>query len=72
MTEKQAFFANRRNQRFMSEMADYAASLTNATGGILKPETIFVQSGKDEKQKKPSASKPNIIPRSKVNEKKGP
>ncbi|KAL2374963.1 DEAD/DEAH box helicase, variant [Blastomyces gilchristii SLH14081] len=72
MTEKQAFFANRRNQFFMAEMADYAASLTNATGGILKPETVFVQSGKDEKQKKPAASKPTIAPRPKVNEKKGP
>ncbi|OAX83413.1 hypothetical protein ACJ72_02233 [Emergomyces africanus] len=73
MTEKQAFFANRRNQFFMAEMADYAASLTNATGGILKPETVFVQTGKDDKQKKSAGSKPPVVvPRPKVNEKKGP
>ncbi|KAE8307925.1 hypothetical protein BDV41DRAFT_568673 [Aspergillus transmontanensis] len=34
----------RRNQFFMAEMRLYAASLTNSTGGILKPETVFVQS----------------------------
>ncbi|KDE81079.1 putative helicase, DEAD-box [Aspergillus oryzae 100-8] len=34
----------RRNQFFMAEMRQYAASLTNSTGGILKPETVFVQS----------------------------
>ncbi|PGG98688.1 hypothetical protein GX51_06695 [Blastomyces parvus] len=72
MTDKQAFFANRRNQFFMAEMADYAASLTNPTGGILKPETVFIQSGKDDKQKKSAASKPTITPRPKANEKKGP
>ena len=51
MTEKQAFLASRRNQFFMAEMRDYAGSLTNAQGGILKPETIFVQSSKDQKRK---------------------
>ncbi|KJK62905.1 hypothetical protein P875_00034257 [Aspergillus parasiticus SU-1] len=30
----------RRNQFFMAEMRLYAASLTNSTGGILKPETV--------------------------------
>lgn len=49
--EKKAFFANRRNQFFMAEMRDYAASLTNATGSVLEPETVFVQSAKDKKQK---------------------
>ncbi|KAE8377830.1 hypothetical protein BDV26DRAFT_203452 [Aspergillus bertholletiae] len=34
----------RRNQFFMAEMRQYAASLTNSSGGILKPETVFVQS----------------------------
>ncbi|PGH12600.1 hypothetical protein AJ80_06658 [Polytolypa hystricis UAMH7299] len=71
MTDKEAFYANRRNQFFMAEMADYAASLTNATGGILKPETIFVHSAKDEKQKKSAASKPTVVARPKANEKKG-
>ncbi|KKZ63284.1 hypothetical protein EMCG_00267 [[Emmonsia] crescens] len=72
LTDKQAFFANRRNQFFMAEMADYAASLTNATGGILKPETVFVQTGKDDKHKKSATSKPIVVPRPKANEKKGP
>lgn len=51
LDEKKAFFANRRNQFFMAEMRDYAASLTNATGNVLEPETVFVRSAKDKKQK---------------------
>ncbi|CAK4000049.1 P-loop containing nucleoside triphosphate hydrolase [Lecanosticta acicola] len=39
---KQEFFAARRNQWFMAEMRDYAASLTNAIGKTLEPETIIV------------------------------
>ncbi|KAK2841620.1 hypothetical protein FQN49_006075 [Arthroderma sp. PD_2] len=67
LTEKQAFFANRRNQFFMAEMADYAASLTNATGGMLNPETVFLQSAKDAKR----AASSKIIPsRPKASEKK--
>lgn len=31
----------RRNQRFMAEMLAYAASLTNAAGKVLEPETII-------------------------------
>lgn len=51
MTEKQAFFAHRRNQNFMAEMRDYAGSLTNAQGGVLKPETVLVQSSKTGRKK---------------------
>ncbi|RAK96957.1 putative DEAD/DEAH box helicase [Aspergillus ibericus CBS 121593] len=36
----------RRNQFFMAEITKYAASLTNAAGGILEPETVFLKSGK--------------------------
>lgn len=46
MTEKQKFFAERRNQWFMAEMQRYAASLTNALGRSLEPETIIVGSSK--------------------------
>lgn len=40
------------NQRHMDEMMKYAASLTNAAGKILNPQTITVQ-----KETKPSSSK---------------
>ncbi|KAK5171107.1 uncharacterized protein LTR77_004251 [Saxophila tyrrhenica] len=40
--EKQAFWAAKRNQQFMAEMQKYAASLTNAVGRSLEPETIIV------------------------------
>ena len=39
---KQEKKAAKRNQLFMAEMATYAASLTNATGRSLDPETIIV------------------------------
>lgn len=35
----------------MAEMRDYAASLTNAAGGILEPETVFVVLQKDREPK---------------------
>ncbi|KAF7715746.1 Uncharacterized protein PECH_006191 [Penicillium ucsense] len=41
----------RRNDFFMAEMRDYAASLTNATGAMLEPETVLVKSAKDSKKK---------------------
>ena len=44
--EKAAKKANRRNQFFMAEMTTYAASLTNAVGKALEPETIIVGSSK--------------------------
>ncbi|KAF2724457.1 P-loop containing nucleoside triphosphate hydrolase protein [Polychaeton citri CBS 116435] len=39
---KQASRAAKRNQRFMAEMRNYSASLTNAMGRSLEPETIVV------------------------------
>ncbi|KAF2871247.1 DEAD/DEAH box helicase-like protein [Massariosphaeria phaeospora] len=39
-SQKQQFFARRRNQWFMAEMQSYAASLTNAVGKVLEPEII--------------------------------
>nr|POF18005.1 putative helicase [Quercus suber] len=39
---KQEFRAAKRNQLFMAEMRTYAASLTNAVGKSLEPETIIV------------------------------
>ncbi|PWY75483.1 DEAD/DEAH box helicase [Aspergillus heteromorphus CBS 117.55] len=41
----------RRNQLWMAETVDYAASLTNAAGGILEPETVFLRTAKDRKGK---------------------
>ncbi|KAF2276452.1 DEAD/DEAH box helicase-like protein [Westerdykella ornata] len=41
-TQKQQFFARRRNQWFMAEMMAYAASLTNAVGRALEPEIVTV------------------------------
>jgi superfamily II RNA helicase len=37
---RDGWFARRRNQWFMAEMLAYAASLTNAAGKVLEPETI--------------------------------
>lgn len=50
MTARQQVLAQRRNDFFMTEMRDYAASLTNVTGGILEPESVFVTSAKDRKK----------------------
>ncbi|OAL47370.1 P-loop containing nucleoside triphosphate hydrolase protein [Pyrenochaeta sp. DS3sAY3a] len=41
-TQKLGFFARRRNDLYMAEMHAYAASLTNAAGKVLDPETIIV------------------------------
>ena len=39
---KQEFWAAKRNQMFMAEMQKYAASLTNAVGRSLEPESVIV------------------------------
>ncbi|KAI0617933.1 Dead deah box helicase like protein [Pyrenophora tritici-repentis] len=41
-TQKLGYFARRRNDLYMAEMHAYAASLTNAAGKVLEPETIVV------------------------------
>ena len=41
--DKAGMRLRRSNQRYMDEMAKYAASLTNAAGKILEPQTITVQ-----------------------------
>ncbi|KAF2144344.1 uncharacterized protein K452DRAFT_223784 [Aplosporella prunicola CBS 121167] len=46
MKERTAFYARRRDQRFMAEMMAYAASLTNAVGKALEPEKVVVQETK--------------------------
>ena len=43
---KEEFWVKKRNQIFMGEMQKYAASLTNAVGRSLEPETIIVGSEK--------------------------
>lgn len=52
--EKEKFRALKRNQFFMAEMQAYAASLTNAAGKALEPETVTVS---DMKGNKTSAGK---------------
>ena len=42
MTARQRIRIERRNNRFMDEMQKYAASLTNAVGRSLEPETVIV------------------------------
>ncbi|KAJ8108297.1 hypothetical protein OPT61_g8268 [Boeremia exigua] len=54
--EKAAKKALRRNQFFMAEMTTYAASLTNAVGRALEPETIHV--GAASKPSTPVPSRP--------------
>lgn len=46
LTEKEKSRTLRRNQFFMAEMQAYAASLTNASGKILEPETVTVTDAK--------------------------
>jgi hypothetical protein len=50
LTPQQASRALKRNQFFMAEMRDYAASLTGSTG-ILQPEPIIVGPSSDARQK---------------------
>ena len=57
-SEKEKFRARRRNQFFMSEMQDYAASLTNAAGKALEPETVTVKGPDTSKERK--AAKPPV------------
>ncbi|OAP63865.1 hypothetical protein AYL99_03092 [Fonsecaea erecta] len=61
VTEWQKARDNRRNQFFMTETRDYAASLTSAIGGILEPETIIVKS-KDGPSRVSSRLKPPQTP----------
>ena len=59
-SEKEKFRALRRNQFFMAEMQAYAASLTNAAGKVLEPETVTVSASNypDSKMQKPVSEKP--------------
>jgi hypothetical protein len=54
---KQEFWAKKRNQMFMAEMARYSASLTGATGRSLEPETIIVGSSLQSKNEAAAADK---------------
>lgn len=49
---KLGFFALRREQYFMAEMRNYAASLTNAVGKVLEPETIVTNGLTNTKPRK--------------------
>ncbi|PLB45008.1 DEAD/DEAH box helicase [Aspergillus steynii IBT 23096] len=43
MSARQLAFMYRRDQWFMAEIRNYAESLTNPTGGILQPESVFLK-----------------------------
>jgi ATP-dependent RNA helicase DDX60 len=51
LTPQQALRFQRRNQFFMAEMRDYAASLSSSVGGILEPETVFVAPTNNQQHK---------------------
>ena len=82
-SQKEEFWAKKRNQIFMGEMQKYAASLTNAVGRSLEPETIIVGSEKtkalprsgretpDSDDSVSSASKPKAPPKKAGGGKKG-
>ena len=59
LTGREKGRALRRNQFFMAEMFSYAASLTNAAGKSLEPETITVGEAKRENTKMLEANKEN-------------
>ena len=51
ISERQKMFMNRRNQLFLTDTTRYAASLTNAVGGSLTPEAVFVRGLKGKRHK---------------------
>lgn len=59
LTGREKGRALRRNQFFMAEMFSYAASLTNAAGKSLEPETVTVGEAKRETTKMLEANKEN-------------
>lgn len=60
VSAKEKFWALKRNQYFMAEMLSYAASLTNASGKALDPETITVSDAKKPGLKTLEADKENV------------
>lgn len=56
-SEKEKLRGLRRNQFFMAEMLSYAASLTNAAGKVLEPETITISDTKKLVQKSQDVEK---------------
>ncbi|KAL3468094.1 DEAD/DEAH box helicase [Aspergillus heterothallicus] len=61
LTEWQKMRMNRRNQWFMAETLRYAASLTNAVGGSLNPESVFVKDPKARRAKQTTAKETTSI-----------
>ncbi|KAL6716555.1 hypothetical protein ACLMJK_006122 [Lecanora helva] len=75
VSDKEKLRSLRRNQFFMAEMQAYAASLTNAVGKVLEPETITVSASdnsgnKDQKKIVENKSKGKAIPNRKGGGKK--
>ena len=71
LSDKEKFWASKRNQYFMAEMLSYAASLTNAAGKVLDPETITTSDNKKTGQKTQDAEKENRPKSSKAQGGKG-
>ena len=59
LTKYQLMKGQRRRQQHMTEMRDYASSLTNASGGMLQPETILTVSGKRQYKASPAGGVPS-------------
>ncbi|KAH8433897.1 putative DEAD/DEAH box helicase [Aspergillus melleus] len=70
LTTRQLTFLNRRDQWFMAEIRNYAASLTNPRGGTLEPESVFFKPAPD-KDCKPGRSTPSSCPKKHVPAKSG-
>lgn len=71
MTDRQKARTHRRNRLFMAEMRDYSASLTNAVGGVLEPETDVVTPSTGRIQKPAGVSADTGNASSKFKPKKG-
>ncbi|KAI0490371.1 hypothetical protein F4859DRAFT_520193 [Xylaria cf. heliscus] len=65
--KKPGFFARKRNQKFMADTLVYSASLTNATGKLIEPKTILVETPTLPSKKGPAnhSSKVSITPEAK-------
>lgn len=70
LSTRQLAFMYRRDQWFMADIQNYAASLTNSTGGMLEPGSVFVKSG-EMKPQKPAQGAPSKPSQRKMASKKG-
>ncbi|KAI0432295.1 hypothetical protein F5Y09DRAFT_353772 [Xylaria sp. FL1042] len=65
LQKRPGFFARKRNQKFMADTLLYSASLTNATGKVIKPKTIVLDAPARLSRKTPTnntLSDPHKLP----------